>query len=149
MDLKCLGACGCDRYEGVTRADLDRYTDKIENVLNDENGRRLFRNYMITCRFKVGRRTLEVWERIDKLLTSKAEPGTSHFTQYLRDVAELMNDAERIDELDFALLERLSIAKQSMNKEQIVHMLKILRCETSKALSREYLAFRRHFVLQS
>ncbi|XP_049869591.1 uncharacterized protein LOC126369276 [Pectinophora gossypiella] len=142
------GSCGCVDNEGITKGDLDRFTDKIENVLNDEKGRRLFRNFMITSKMKDGRRTLSFWEDVERLLIGKDSSETMSPRNYLRAVDRLIDDAERIEELDFAAMERLTIARDSENKEEINEVLKILKVEATKALRREYGAFRRHFVLQ-
>lgn len=145
----CFSVCGCDDYEGVTKSDLDRYTDKIENVLNDEKGRRLFRNFMFSCQMVPGRRVLDLWENIDKLLNySGGVEGTS-FGRFLRDYDRLMNAAERIEELDLATMERLVNARDSENKEGMEDALKVLKAETAKSLRREYDAFRLRFIPRS
>lgn len=142
----CFAVCGCDSSEGVTKADLDRFTDKIENVLNDEKGRRLFRNFMFTSKMKDGRRTLDFWEHVEKLINYEENSESVSFRSYLRDVDRLMDEAERIEELDLATMERLASARDSQNKEEIVEALKILKLETTKALKREYNAFRRRYI---
>lgn len=144
---KCFVACGCDDNEGITKGDLDRFTDKIENVLNDERGRRLFRNFMFTSKMKDGRKVLDFWEHADKILNYKENAeGTSSQRNYFREVDRLLDESERIEELDFATVERLYIAKDNENKEDIDEALKVLKTEAAKALRREYNAFRRHFV---
>lgn len=143
---KCFAACGCDDYEGITKSDLDRFTDKIENVLNDEKGRKLFRNFMYTSKMRDGRRTLDFWEHIERLLGYKDSAESMSYRSYLRDIDRLIDEAERIEELDFATMEKLTIARDSENKEDIVETLKLLKFEATKALRREYNAFRRHFV---
>ncbi|KAM3959210.1 uncharacterized protein ACR2FA_006749 [Aphomia sociella] len=142
----CFVACGCDEYDGITTADLDRFTDTIENVLNDDKGRKLFRNFMYTSKMRDGRRTLDFLEHIDKLLNFKEGSESSAYPRYLRDLDRLIDEAERIEELDFATMERITIARDSEDKEQIVEVLKILKAEATKALKKEYNAFRRHFV---
>lgn len=144
----CFAACGCDDYEGITKSDLDRFTDKIENVLNDERGRKLFRNFMFTSKFKAGRRSLDFWEHIERLLSyeENAESGSRSYRSYLRDIDRLIDEAERIEEIDFATMERLTIARDSENKEEINEALQVLKVEATKALRREYNAFRRHFI---
>ncbi|CAH2231969.1 uncharacterized protein LOC120629570 [Pararge aegeria] len=143
---KCFVVCGCDDLEGVTKSDLDRFTDKIENVLNDEKGRRLFRNYMFTSKMKNGRRALDLYENIERLLNSTEDAESASFRNYLRDYDRLIDAAERIEELDFATMERMVIARDSENKEEIVEVLKVLKLEVTKALRREYSAFRLSFV---
>lgn len=141
----CFVACGCDDNEGITKADFDRFTDKIENVLNDEKGRRLFRNFMYTSKMRSGRRVLDFWEHVEKLLNYKTTGGNvspSFFTE----LDDIIEKAERIDELDFATMERLTIARDSENKEEINDVLKILKLEAIKALRREYSRFRVKFV---
>lgn len=142
----CFAVCGCDNNEGVTKADLDRFTDKIENVLNDEKGRRLFRNFMFTSKMKDGRRALDFWEHVEKLLNYEENSESTSLRSFMRDLDRLMDEAERIEELDFATMERLASAKDSQNKEEIVEALKILKVESTKALRREYNAFRRHYI---
>lgn len=143
---KCLAGCGCDDNEGITSTDLDRFTDKIENVLNDEKGRKLFRNFMFTSKMKDGRRNLDFWEHTERLLNYKENNESPSYRRYLRDIDKLLDEAERIEELDFASVERMTIARDSENKEQIVEVLKIFKAETTKALRREYLAFRKHYT---
>ncbi|CAK1596453.1 unnamed protein product [Parnassius mnemosyne] len=143
---KCFVACGCDDQEGVTKGDLDRFTDKIENVLNDEKGRRLFRNFMFTTKMKDGRRTLDFLEHIERLLSYSEDAESVSYRSYLRDYDRLMDEAERIEELDFATMERLAIARDSENKEDMIDVLKLVKVEAIKALRREYNAFRRHFI---
>lgn len=142
----CLAACDCDGYEGISKADLDRFTDTIENVLSDEKGRKLFRNFMYSSKMRSGRRTLDFLEHIDKLLNFKDNAESTRFPRFLSDVDRLIDEADRIEELDFATMERLTIARDSENKEQIVEVLKILKVEATKALKREYNAFRKHFI---
>lgn len=141
---KCLNVCGCDDLEGVTKADLDRYTDKIENVLNNEKGRRLFRNFMFSSNMRSGRRVLDLWENIERLLIQ--DEDSSSFRNYLRDYDRLTDAAERVEELDFAIMERLVIARDSENKEQMEEVLKALKVEVTKALRREYNAFRIRYM---
>lgn len=142
----CFVACGCDDNGGVTTADLDRYTDKIENVLNDEKGRKFFRNFMFTSRMKDGRRTLDFWEHVERLLNYKENTESVSYRSYLRDVDRLIDEAERIEELDFATMEKLTIARDSEDKEQILEALRLLKVESTKALRREYNAFRRQYI---
>lgn len=144
----CFAACGCDDNEGITKADFDRFTDKIENVLNDEKGRRLFRNFMYTSKLKDGRRTLDFWEHVEKILGYENATESISPQSYLREIDRLIDEAERIEELDFATMERLTIARDSENKEEIIEALKHLKVEATKALRREYYAFRRQFVPQ-
>lgn len=139
----CFAACGS---EGVTTADLDRLTDKIENVLNDEKGRRLFADFMFSSKMKDGRRTLVFWEKIEKLLADTESTEGASYRRYLRKIDSLMDEAERIEELDFATMERLAAARDSESKEDIIEALKVLKVEATKALKREYNAFRRHYV---
>lgn len=133
-----MPGCSCDDYEGVTKADIDRFTDRIENVLNDEQGRRLFRNFMYTCKMRDGRRTLDFWEHVEKLLSCKEHKE--------REIDRLIDEAERIEELDFAIMERLQQVHDSGNKEELVDVLKVLKVEATRALKNEYNAFRRHFI---
>lgn len=144
----CFAVCGCEDYEGITKSDLDRFTDKIENVLNDEKGRKLFRNFMFTSKLKAGRKSLDFWEHIERLLGYKenSESGSRTFRSYLNDVDSLIDKAERIEEIDFATMERLTIARDSENKEDISEALQLLKLEATKALRREYNAFRKHFT---
>ncbi|KAJ8728345.1 hypothetical protein PYW08_016730 [Mythimna loreyi] len=144
----CFVACGCDDYEGITKSDLDRFTDKIENVLNDERGRKLFRNFMHTCKMNAGRRVLGVWEHIERLLNYKetAESGSRTHSNYLDDVYLLLDKTDGIDELDFATRERLTTALAADNKEGIEEGLQLLKVETTKALRREYNDFKKHFI---
>ncbi|KAJ2939719.1 hypothetical protein O0L34_g17912 [Tuta absoluta] len=147
----CFAVCGCDDSEGITKADYDRFTDKIENVLNDDKGRKLFRNFMYTSKMKDGRKTLDFWEHTERLLGNKegtSASGTMSPHNYMREIDRLMDEAERIEELDFATMERLQIARDSDNRDEIKEALKILKVEATKALRREYNAFRRHFVPQ-
>ncbi|CAD0199523.1 unnamed protein product [Chrysodeixis includens] len=144
----CFIVCGCEDYEGITKSDLDRFTDKIENVLNDEKGRKLFRNFMFTSKLKAGRKSLDFWEHIERLLGYKenSESGSRTFRSYLNDVDRLIDEAERMEEIDFATMERLTIARDSENKEDITEALQLLKLEATKALRREYNAFRKHFT---
>lgn len=143
---KCFAVCGCDDLEGITNSDLDRFTDKIENVLNDEKGRRLFRNFMFSSNMKHGRKSLDFWEHNERLLNYSEDADSASFRSYLRDVDRLMDEAERIEELDFAAVERLAIARDAENKEEILEALKIIKLEITKALRREYFAFRLRFI---
>lgn len=142
---KCFSACGCDEF-GITKSDLDRFTDKIENVLNDERGRKLFRNFMFTSKMNHGRKTLDFWENTDTLLSYRENSEGQSLRGFLRNVDQLIDKAERIDELDFATIERLIIAKDSQNLEQIHESLKVVKTEVTHALRREYSAFRHHFL---
>ncbi|CAG9795215.1 unnamed protein product [Diatraea saccharalis] len=142
----CFAACGCDDFEGVTKADLDRFTDKIENVLNDEKGRKFFRNFMFTSKMKDGRKVLDFWEHTERLLNYRGSTENISYRSYLRDIDRLIDEAERIDELDFATMERLATARESENQEEIVEILRVLKSEATKALRREYNAFRRQFI---
>lgn len=141
----CFAACGCDEF-GISKSDLDRFTDKIENVLNDEKGRKLFRNFMFTSKMKHGRKTLDFWEHLERLLAYEEKEEGVSIRSFLRDVDNLLDEADRIDELDFALMERLTIARDSENMEGIKESLKLIKAEVSGALRREYNAFRTHFI---
>lgn len=143
---KCFAVCGCDDLEGITNSDLDRYTDKIENVLNDEKGRRLFRNFMFSSNMKHGRKTLDFWEHCDRLLNYSEDAGSTSFRSFVRDVSRLIDEAERVEELDFAAVERLAAAHDAGNKGEIMEVLKIIKLESTKALRREYFAFRLRFI---
>nr|XP_034830871.1 uncharacterized protein LOC117987908 [Maniola hyperantus] len=143
---KCFAACGCDDLEGITKSDLDRFTDKIENVLNDEKGRRLFRNFMFSSNMRHGRKALDLYENIERLLNSTEDAESASFRRYLREYGRLIDAAERIEELDFGTMERLMIAHDSENKEEMAEVLKALKLEVTKALRREYSAFRLRFV---
>lgn len=141
----CFIACDCSE---VSQADFDRYTDKVENVLNDERGRSLFRNYMYTCKMRAGRRVLDFWERTEKLLSHKNSPGGGSPRNYNKEIKKLLNEAERIEEFDLATMERLDTLAQEpgSSKDQIDEVLKILKVESAHILRREYDAFRKHFV---
>ncbi|XP_045497621.1 uncharacterized protein LOC123695746 [Colias croceus] len=143
---KCFAVCGCDDLEGITNSDLDRFTDNIENVLNDEKGRRLFRNFMITCKMKHGRRALDLWEHNERLLNYSEDAESASFRSYLRDVERLLEESENVEELDFATIERLASARDAENKDEIVEALKTIKLESTKALRREYNAFRHRFI---
>lgn len=142
----CFTACGS--ADDITKADLDRFTDKIENVLNDEKGRKLFRNFMSTSKFKAGKKALLVWEHTERLLNYKenAESGSQTHRNYLDDVLDLLDKAERIEEIDFVTMERLTTAVQEDNREGIVEGLELLKVETTKALRREYTKLREHLI---
>ncbi|XP_075973850.1 uncharacterized protein LOC142975081 [Anticarsia gemmatalis] len=142
----CIAACGCDNYEGITQSDLDRFTDCIENVLNDEKGRRLFRNFMYTSKMHAGRRILDFWEHTERLIGYNGNSESLSYPSYLRDVDRLIDDADRVDEIDFAAVERLTIARDSMIREDITEALKIIKQVATKALRREYNKFRERFV---
>ncbi|VVD05848.1 unnamed protein product [Leptidea sinapis] len=143
---KCFAVCGCDDLEGITNSDLDRFTDKIENVLSDEKGRRLFRNFMFSSNMKHGRRTLDFWEHTERLINYSEDAESASFRSYLRDIDHLIDEAERVEELDFASVERLAIARDSDNKDEIIEALKVIKLEATKALRREYNAFRQRFI---
>lgn len=131
--------CGCEDREGINKSDLDRFTDKIDNVLNDDKGKRFFRNFMRTCKMRDGRRKLDLMENIDKIINKRVENED--------DALEcLLNDAQRIKEFDFALIERLFIARSSENKEIMNEALKLLKTETIKSLTTEYNAFRSNYT---
>lgn len=141
----CFAPCGCDGNEGITKSDLDRFTDTIENVLNDEKGRRLFRNFMYTSKFKAGRRALDFWEHNERLLGYKENEENVSYRSYLRDVDSLIKEADKIDDIDLATMERLTITRDSENKDAIIEALKLLKVQVMKALKGEYNAFRRHY----
>ncbi|CAH3831614.1 unnamed protein product [Pieris brassicae] len=143
---KCFAVCGCDDLEGITNSDLDRFTDKIENVLNDEKGRRLFRNFMFSSNMKHGRRALDFWEHNERLLNYSTDADSVSFRNYLKDVGRLIDEAERIEELDFAAVERLVSAHEGGSREEIAEALKIIKLDVTKALRREYFAFRLRFI---
>ncbi|CAH0701050.1 unnamed protein product [Spodoptera exigua] len=142
----CFNACGS--ADDITKSDLDRFTDKIENVLNDEKGRKLFRNFMCTSKMKAGKKALLVWEHTERLLSYKEndESGTRTHRKYLDDVLLLLDKAESLEEIDFVTMERLTTAVDSDNTEGIVEGLQQLKVETTKALRREYTAFREHLI---
>ncbi|KOB76677.1 Uncharacterized protein OBRU01_05370 [Operophtera brumata] len=141
----CFAACGCDEF-GISKSDLDRFTDKIENVLHDEKGRKLFRSFMFTSKMKHGRKTLDFLEHVERLLGYREDEEGVPFRNFLGDIDNLMDEADRIDELDFALMERLTTARSSENIEGIMESLKLVKVEVTGALRREYSAFRAHFI---
>lgn len=143
----CFTVC-CDDLEGVTKSDLDRFTDKIENLLNDENGQRLFRNFMFTAKMKEGRKILDFWDHCDRLLHFKGldsnDPEIK--TRYLTDIGTLIDEADRVEELDLATMERLMMVADSGDLKEIKAIIKVLKSEATKALKREYAMFVRHYV---
>lgn len=142
----CFNACGS--ANDITNTDLDRFTDRIENVLNDERGRKLFRNFMCTSKMKAGQRALTVWEHTERLLNYRedAESGTQTHQNYVDDVNDLLNKAERVAEVDFATMERLTTAVEADEKKVIVEGLQSLKVAATKALRREYTALRDHLL---
>lgn len=141
----CFNACGS--ANDITNTDLDRFTDRIENVLNDERGRKLFRNFMCTSKMKAGQRALTVWEHTERLLNYRedAESGTRTHQNYLDDVKDLLKKAERV-EAGFVTMERLTTAVEADKKEGIVEGLQSLKVEATRALGREYTALRNHLL---
>lgn len=97
---------------------------------------------------KDGRRILDFWERVEKLLSHKNSPGGGSPRNYNREVKKLLDDAERIEEFDLATMERLDTLAQEpgSSKDQIDDVLKILKVECAHILRREYDAFRKHFI---
>lgn len=145
---QCFSACGCSDLEGVTRSDLDRYTDKIENVLNEENGRRIFRGFMITAKLKDGKRCLRLWEQCDEVATTPAADSADKkiYGEFLCEVDALIESAEKVDELDYAIMEKLTLTRDSEDKDEIITIIKLLKNEVTKAMKSEYQAFKRHFI---
>lgn len=141
----CFNACGS--ANDITNTDLDRFTDRIENVLNDERGRKLFRNFMCTSKMKAGQKALTVWEHTERLLNYRedAESGTRTHQNYLDDVKDLLKKAERV-EVGFVTMERLTTAVEADKKEGIVEGLESLKVEATRALGREYTALREHLL---
>lgn len=139
--------CGCD-YGGLTQSDLDRFTDKIENVLNDVNGRRFFRHFLITSKLKDGKRCLDVWEETERVINSPAAQSDDPkiFDEFLCEVDNLIENAERIDDLDYLLIEKMTNSRDTEDRMEIISILKLLKSEITKAMRNEYLAFRKHYV---
>ncbi|CAH0723184.1 unnamed protein product, partial [Brenthis ino] len=130
--------------ERITKSDLNRYTDKIENVLNDEKGRRHFRKFMFSCKMNHGRRVLDFWEHIEKLLNH-----SEYSEGYLQNYDCLSEEAKEIGVLDLATEARIKTARDSENKEEMEECLKILKVEATKALGNEYDKYRHRFISSS
>lgn len=141
----CFAACGCGE---VSPDDWDRFTDRVENVLKDERGRSLFRNFMYTCKMRDGRRVLDFWEHVERLLVHKNSPGGGSPRNYNREIKKLLEAADKIDEFDLAIMERLDTLAQEpgSSKDAIDEVLRVLKAESAVALKREYKAFRNHFT---
>ncbi|XP_028033335.1 uncharacterized protein LOC114245387 [Bombyx mandarina] len=141
--------CNCAKNYGFTKTDLDRFTDNIENLLNNNNGRQCFRDFMEEAKMRHGLRTLHFWERVDKYISSQDTVHSASHSGCLKRVDSLIDIAEKIEEFDFAIMERLCIARESENREEIITVLKLFKVEAAKALKREYNAFKRHFVVKN
>lgn len=144
----CFPTCGCSDLEGITNSDLDRFTDRIENVLNDENGRKLFMNFMITSKLSSGKKCLNLWVECDKVINSPAADSNEReiYKEFLCEVENLIEEAEKIQDLDFAIMEKLTITVDTEDKKEIITILKLLKNDISKAMRKEYSLFRKHFV---
>lgn len=103
---------------------------------------------MYTCRMKDGRRILDFWEHVERLLGHKNSPGGGSPRNYNREIKKLLVEAEKIEEFDLATMERMDTLAQEpeSSKDDIDEVLKILKVESARALRQEYDAFRKHFV---
>ncbi|OWR48890.1 hypothetical protein KGM_210807 [Danaus plexippus plexippus] len=143
----CFVACGCNDPEGVTTSDLDRYTDRIENVLSDEKGRKLFRNFMFSSNFKHGRKVLDLWEKIEKLIHYRENADGTASPTFSKDLDKVMVAAERIEVIDYVLLQTfISTVSDNKDRKEINDALHLLKLEATKALASEYDAFRSRYV---
>lgn len=141
----CFGAWGCLKNENISRADLDRFTDTIENVLNVEKGRRFFRNFMITCEFKDGLRSLDVWEHSERLLGYDESTESISYLNYLREVSNLIKEIKGKPRF-VGVRQQLIMARHSEEKENIFECLQLLKLEAMKALAGPYNAFQGEYI---
>lgn len=103
---------------------------------------------MYTCNMKDGRRILDFWVRVEKLLGHKNSPGGGSPRNYNKEIKKLLAEADKINEFDLATMERLDALAQEpgSSKDQIDEVLKILKEESAHSLRPKYDAFRKHFV---
>lgn len=89
--MSCVPCFECGEGYGITRENLDRWTDSVANVLASADGRQHLKRYLEDRSFEESLSTVEFWERCIRLMPVKDEGGDSpphtsaepHFT-YLR-----------------------------------------------------------------
>lgn len=135
-----FAACGCGEF---SKTDLERFTDRVEDVLNEERGRNLFRKFMDKNEMKDGLRVLDFWEHVERLL------HTHRHTD--REMNTLLAEANEISQLDIETMKRLYTLAQSSNSsnEAIAEVIKILKVKSAAALEAEYTAFKNRLLKQS
>lgn len=128
-------------FSEFPRADLDRFTDRVENVLNDDRGRGLFRNFMLEREMRDGLRVLNFWEHVKRLLDS--DPGSGSPCTYSREINELLAETNEIAEIDEATMRRLYDLAQDpeSSNDTIVEVLVQLKEVSATLLGRAYAEF--------
>lgn len=121
---------------GVTRSELDRYTDKLENVLNDERGRRFFRDFLMRCDMEDEIRSLTLWEQLDKLFAASLSQG-AYYAEFQRQVEVLIesqSSPRAVVGLDLRFMETLVSLKNFENKDDQINTIKVLKNEVAKTM---------------
>lgn len=120
---RCI--CGCDQ---LSRQDIDRFTDRLENVLNSRNGTEVFLKYLRHNNFGESVKCVEFWRLCNEY--RMAEPGEK--PKILMDIQQAAQD---VDELDFVAVERLNncveqgVVKETNNciiylQTTVIHLLR-------------------------
>lgn len=131
-----------------TMKDLNRFTDKIENVLNDENGRNYFRIFLEKYNLEDCKKCLKTWEETETLINSQKALSNDPkiFEELMCEIYDLIKNAKKIEELNRSVIEEIIDAKNLKNITNIISALKLLKDEITKTMNREYLVFQRHCV---
>lgn len=95
----------------LSRTEADGFTDSIQSVLNDETGRRLFKNFMIEINETEGVKKLNVYIQAINCTT-------------YQDIDSLMSNAMKIEELDGDIIGQLIEARTSRNGNLIIKKIK-------------------------
>ncbi|XP_044733594.1 uncharacterized protein LOC123296198 [Chrysoperla carnea] len=141
--MSCIPQCSSE-LDGISKSDLDRFTDSIENLLSNEAGRRLFRHFLTKCKFKNGKRVLDTYEKIIAQLNNDSKTITSDI------VCDILDDIDRIDAFDFAVAEKMGLAIEAgANSEDLKTDLALARNECVKILRHDYEIFRKHYSKKS
>lgn len=75
--MNCVPCFECGEGYTITRENLDRWTDSVNNVLASTDGRHHFKRYLESRNFDESLSTVEFWERCVRIMPTKTDGGDS------------------------------------------------------------------------
>lgn len=114
----------------------DYGTDTIEDVLKNNRGE--FSRYLIDSGLTDGIECLNLWRKVDNLINNP-----NSVADFQKSVNALFNDANNIQEIKLAVMDKLHEAIKSGDKSKIINALQSLKNALQNAMRREFQTFQR------
>uniref|UniRef100_A0A1B6BWZ5 RGS domain-containing protein n=1 Tax=Clastoptera arizonana TaxID=38151 RepID=A0A1B6BWZ5_9HEMI len=136
--------------------DIDRWTDSLRQVLENKNGRKYFKEFLISREFEESEATLEFWERSEDLLKSDThaphKPSSHHKhasiekLRFLKSAKDLVAFAEDRVDFDLAQLRLLYEAVDSGKEDKIKAVFNQAMQSAAENLEQHYELFRKDLL---